>query len=35
MFYPKSGFESKPHDLEWLNPEEKEKRFEEWLIKQD
>jgi DNA polymerase type B, organellar and viral len=35
MFSPKSGFESKPHDLEWLNPEEKEKRFEEWLIKQD
>ena len=34
-FNPNSDYYSKPHDLEWLNPEEKEKRFEQWLIKQE
>ena len=32
MFPPNSDFQSQPHELEWLNPEEKEKRFEKWLI---
>jgi hypothetical protein len=35
VFNPNSGYDSKPHDLEWLNPEEKEKRFTEWLISQE
>jgi hypothetical protein len=35
FFSPKSDFYSKPHELEWLNPEAKEKRFEEWLIRQE
>jgi hypothetical protein len=35
MFSPKSDYASLPHELEWLNPEPKEKRFQEWLISQD
>lgn len=35
VFNPRSDFDSLPHELEWLNPEQKERKFQEWLISQD